>query len=147
MAINLFVFVPGGFKLERGPTFVLACDALGVRWLGDRFLGLAMAGSGVSFTIGDGDPISSDNKCSIVVRKAAGDAGGDEISHSGKSRFSWAVSSSYANGAASQLFSLADSKVPAHQYLNIERGRYRTVVVTKDEYPLDTLRSMRDSGR
>ena len=60
METNFIALVPG-FKFERRPTFVLTCDAAGLRWLRDAFLELVEAESEDSFIVGDGIPIASDD--------------------------------------------------------------------------------------
>ena len=43
-----------------------------------------------------------------------------------------------------KLYSLADSEMPGHQYIDLHSGQFRTVVITKGGYPVDTIRAMRD---
>lgn len=142
MEANLVALVPG-FKFERHPMFVLACDAFGLQWLRDGFLELASAEPGVSFVIGDGIPIASDDSCRLTVMNVrAGEA--SKILPSDQPDFIWYVDPGDAANFAAQLSALLSSNIPGHQYLEVEQGNYRSVVVTKQEYPVDTIRAMRD---
>ena len=66
METNFIALVPG-FKFERRPTFVLTCDAAGLRWLRDAFLELVEAESEDSFIVGDGIPIAHTATCSGII--------------------------------------------------------------------------------
>jgi hypothetical protein len=72
----------------------------------------------------------------------------DDVEKSGivqsKSGFTWRVSRTDAAAIAAKVLSLLTSNVPGHQYLEVQRGCYRSVVVTKQEYLVDTIRAMRD---
>jgi hypothetical protein len=145
MEANFIALVPG-FKFDRRPTFMLTCDAVGLRWLRDGFLGLVDAEPGASLVIGDGIPIASDDRCRLIVveihnRQAS------EILPSDHFDFIWHIDSTDAVTFAAQLLSLLSSNIPGHQYLKVERGSYRTVVVTKHEYTVDTIRAMRDGRK
>lgn len=142
METNFVALVPK-FKFERGPAFVLVCDAIGLQWLRTRFVELIGAKPEASFVIGDGTPISSDDKCRLTVAEARnGDT--SEIARSDRGDFTWRISRDDATAVAAKLFSLVSSNVPGHQYFQFERGRFRSVVVTKDEYSIDVVRAMRD---
>jgi hypothetical protein len=67
-----------------------------------------------------------------------------EISQTNQSAFIWQINQTDAFTVAAKLLSLATSNVPGPQYLEVEHGRYRTVVATKDEYPIDFIRAVRD---
>jgi hypothetical protein len=142
MTTNLIALVPK-FKLERGPTFVLSCDADGLNWLKDRFGGLVEAEPNESFMIGDGAPIGSDDRCRLTVVGAHG-ADSDRIKRCGHSEFTWRITPTNSAFVAAQLEALLTSNTPGHQYLEIEHGEYPTVVITKYEYPVDNIRAMRD---
>jgi hypothetical protein len=66
---NFIALVPG-FKFERRPTFVLTCDADGLRRIRDGFLGFLDAKTQDFFVIGDGIPIASDDMCRLTVAKS-----------------------------------------------------------------------------
>jgi hypothetical protein len=139
---NFIALVPS-FKFERSPMFVSALDAVGLRWLRDGFLELVDADAGASFVIGDGAPIASDDRCKLIAVKArTGQA--SKILPIDQSNFAWDIGPTDAASFADQLSSLLFSNIPGHQYLELERGNYRAVVVTKHEYPVDTIRAMRD---
>jgi len=93
--------------------------------------------------IGDGTPIASDDRCRLAVVNVR-DEQANEILPSDQSDFIWHVSPINAATFGAQLSSLLSSNIPGHQYLEVERGNYRTVVVTKHEYPVETIRKMRD---
>lgn len=136
--VSSFVALLPEFKFERGPTFVMTCDALGLRWLHSKLLSLNDVGE--SFVIGDDEIISSDGKCVLTVVKALR----SEILRVGPFQFTWNVSQRDATFAAAQVLMLAEESHPGHQYLDVEGGHYRCVVVTKDEYPTEIIRVMRD---
>jgi hypothetical protein len=142
METNFIALVPS-FKFERHPTFVLTCDPVSLRWLRDSFLQLLDAEPGISFVIGDGTPIASDDRCRLTVVKSR-NRQASEILPSVQSAFIWHIRPTDAATCAAQLLSLLTSNIPGHQYLEVERGNYPTVVVTKHEYPADTIRAMRD---
>lgn len=142
METNFIALVPG-FKFERHPTFVVTCDAAGLRWLRDRFLELLDAEPENSFIVGDGIPIASDDMCRLTVVKSR-NGHASEILPSVQPDFIWHIAPADAATCAGELSSLLSSNIPGHQYLEIERGNYRTVVVTKHEYLVDTIRAMRD---
>jgi hypothetical protein len=138
-----FVALVGGFKFERRPTFILTCDAVGLRWLRDGFLTLMDADRGNSFIVGNGTPIASDDLCKLTVVKSR-NRQPSKVLPSVPTDFEWHVDPADAATYADQLSSLLLSDIPGHQYLDVQRGNYRTVVVTKLEYPVDTIRAMRD---
>jgi hypothetical protein len=138
---NFIALVPG-FKFERRPTFVLACDADGLRWIRYGFLGFLDAKTQHFFVIGDGIPIASDDMCRLTVAKSH-NAQASEILPS----LLWHIGPSRAATYAAKLSSLLLSNMPGHQYLDVERGNYQTVVITKHEYTVDIIRAMRDSAR
>ena len=142
METNFIALVPY-FKFERRPTFTMTCDVVGLHWLRDSFLRLADAGPQNTFVIGDGTPIASDDRCRLAVVNVR-DEQANEILPSDQSDFIWHVSPINAATFGAQLSSLLSSNIPGHQYLEVERGNYRTVVVTKHEYPVETIRKMRD---
>jgi|SRR5579872_659568 len=141
MQTNFIALVPR-FKFEAGPTFLLACDAIGLHFLCQNFLELVDSGPETSFVIGDGLTIASDDRCRLTVMTA------DDVEKSGivqsKSGFTWRVSRADAAAIAAKVLSLLTSNVPGHQYLEVQGGCYRSVIVTKQEYPVDTIRAMRD---
>jgi hypothetical protein len=137
---NFIAHVPN-FKFERSPTFLLACDATGLHWLQDRFLGLFDAGT--SFVIGDGAAIASDGRFRLIVMKDRDDRE-SEILRSKPSEFIWHIGRAAASDIAAKLLSLGTSNLPGHHYLEVERNRFHTIVVTKDEYCVDRIRAMRD---
>ncbi|WP_291870108.1 hypothetical protein [Bradyrhizobium sp.] len=142
METNFIALVPS-FKFEPDPTFVLACDAIGLRLLRDSFLELENAEPETFFVVGDGVKMASDERCRLtIVRASVGEE--SEILRSNQSECIWRIARSDAVTIAAKLLSLFESNIPGHQYLEVERGRYRTVVVTKDEYPVGTIRAMRD---
>ena len=136
-----FVALVDGFKLEHGAAFVLSCEPFGLGWLRNQFGALA-SNPAVSFSIGDGAPIESDSRCVLSVASSIDE--GEGIVCLGPSRYLWRTA--YAAMVADQLESLFASNLPGHQYLRLESGEYRTVVVTKGEYTADMLRQMRDKG-
>jgi hypothetical protein len=141
MEANFVALVPR-YKFESGPTLLLTCDKAGICWIRDKFRGLRSAGAGTGFTIGDGNLISSDGKCRITVSQPR--EGSSEIVQSGPMDFTWQVCVEDARMAVDKLNSLARSGTPGHQYLDVAKGFVRTVVVTKDEEPVDVVRAMRD---
>src|SRR3954447_22022428 len=88
-------------------------------------------------------PITSDGKCSLVVALA-------EIRRSGRidrndaTHFTWKITREDAVNAADMLETLVSSNIPGHQYLTDARESFQTVVVIKDEEPIDFIRAMRD---
>jgi hypothetical protein len=142
METNFIALVPD-FPFVRRPTFVMACDVVGLHWLRDSFLCLVDAELQNTFVIGDGTPIASDDRCRLTVVKVR-DEQVNEILPSDQSDFIWHVRPINAATFGAQLSSLLSSNIPGHQYLEVERGNHRTVVVTKHEYPVETIRAMRD---
>jgi hypothetical protein len=140
---NNFIALVPRFKFERHPTFVVTCDTFGLSWLRERFVGLADAKRGSSFVVGDGVEIASDHRCKLtVIRTQEGRE--SEISKLGPTEFIWSIDQIDAAAAADKLSSLIASNIAGHQYVEVEHGRYRMVVFTKDEYHIDTIRAMRD---
>jgi hypothetical protein len=141
MEANFIALVPS-FKFERSPTFVLACDVVGLHLLHASFLGLVDVELETSFVVGDGVNMSSDDRCIMAVVNACDEE--SEILRLDQSNFTWRINRADALTIVDKLRSLLTSNMPGHQYLEVGRGRYRTVVVTKHEYPVDTIRAMRD---
>jgi hypothetical protein len=139
---NFIALVPR-FKFEASLTFVLACDAIGLHFLRQNFLELVDSEPETSFVIGDGLTIASDDRCRLTVI-TNDDVEKSEIVQSNESEFTWRVSRTDATAIAAKVLSLLTSNVPGHQYLEVQRGCYRSVVVTKQEYPVETIRAMRD---
>jgi hypothetical protein len=142
MHSNFIALVPS-LKFTPGPAFLLTCDAMGVQWLRDRFLWLVDAKSDPSFVIGNGIPIESDSRCILTVTKVQGNRS-SEIQWRDQTHFTWRIDAEEAEWIAEKLFPLATSGVPGHQYIDLNGGQFRTVEVSKDEYPVDTIRRMRD---
>lgn len=142
MAENFIALVPK-FKFESRPTFLLSCDAHGLRWLRDCFLALDGSDNGFSFVIGDGEPIESDNKCKLTIEISSKIAV-ERIDQTGPDDFLWCMTTDSARDAAIKLESLFASNIPGHQYFDLASGLYRTVVVTKNEESIDMIRKMRD---
>jgi hypothetical protein len=131
------------YKFERGPTLVLACDVEGLTWLRDRFTELCNSTVGVKFVVGESLPITSDGKCSLVVALAErGETG--RIDRNDATHFTWNITREDAVNAADMLETLVSSNIPGHQYLTDARGSYQTVVVIKNEEPIELIRAMRD---
>jgi hypothetical protein len=142
MASN-FIALLAAFKSARASTFLLACDTAALYWLQNRFRRIVEAESDTSFVIGDGIAIASDNRCKLSVVRVDDD-NRSEIQRCNQLEFTWHIGREQAALAAEKILSLAASNVPAHQYLEPNCGHFRAVVITKDEYPLDTIRAMRD---
>ena len=87
--------------------------------------------------------IASDDLCKLTVVKSR-NRQPSKVLPSVPTDFEWHVDPANAATYADQLSSLLLSDIPGHQYLDVQRGNYRTVVVTKLEYPVDTIRAMRD---
>jgi hypothetical protein len=143
MQSNFVAQVPE-FKFSSRPTFLLACDTMGVSWLRDRFSWLSGAQPDAPFVIGDGACIASDDRCIISVAKAR-DRRQSEFARHDQTHFTWRLDAEEAAEIADKLRSLTESGVPGHQYIDLDHGRFGTIVVTKDEYPVETVRQMRDT--
>jgi hypothetical protein len=142
MLTNFIALIPF-FKSERSWTFLLACDAVGLYWLRDRFLQLVDSKPDASFVIGDGLGIASDGRCVLIVEKARNHEP-SVIERLSQINFTWRINSENAAQSADKILTLAISNFPGHQYFDLDRGRFHTVVITKDEYPVETIRAMRD---
>jgi hypothetical protein len=138
-----FIALVRRFKFEVGPTFVLACDTVGLAWLQDRFCDPGEFDHADSFLIGDQTVIASDDKCRLTVVRDKHEPRGKIFGSDGTS-YIWHITRAQAASAAAKLLSLLTFGGLGHQYLDIEGGRHRTVVVTKGEYTADVLRAMRD---
>jgi hypothetical protein len=144
IADNLIAIVPK-YKFERGPTFMLACDADGLRWLRERFLSLLEEESERAFMIGDDNPITSDGRFTLTVAVSGG-RDRDKIEHDDASKFTWHISRGEAMVVAEKLYALLISNTPGHQYFGNGSGPYQTLVVTIGEQPPDLVRAMRDGA-
>lgn len=144
MSDNLIAIIRK-YKFERGPSFILACDAIGVGWLSARLSGFFQNDELHSreFVIGDDHPFSSDGKCQLLVVPDK-EGAGSRIVPDQDVRYIWYLSKNDAEVAAKKIDVLARSNIPGHQYLESGRGPYQTVVVTKGEEPLNIIRRMRD---
>jgi hypothetical protein len=134
---NYVALVPS-FKSNGRPTFVLACDALGLEWLVDRFTALTASHDASEFSIGDGNVFASDDRCNIQVRRGKRSL----ITRLHGGSYLWTVRDTDAQQTYAQLESLRAASSPGHQYVELRNGDYQTVVVTKGEYPTTVLRSM-----
>lgn len=143
-ADNLIAIVPK-YKFECGPTFMLACDADGLRWLKEGFLSLLEEKSEQAFVIGDDNHITSDGRLTLTVAVSGGQDR-DKIEHDDASKFTWHISRGEAMAVAKKLYALLISNTPGHQYFGNGRGPYQTMVVTKGEEPPDLVRAMRDGA-
>ncbi len=93
--------------------------------------------------IGDGVPVSSDDKC--VIEVLAGPPGSDvAITRVNTERFRWTMPSSQAEQYAKLIDGMAGFPGACHQYLEAMQPHVPVVVVSRDEYDADTLREMRD---
>lgn len=142
MAENFIALVPK-FKFESRPTFLLSCDAYGLRWLRDRFLAVDGSDNGFFFVVGDGEPIESDNKCKLTIEISPKIAV-ERIDQTGPDDFLWCMTTESAGDAVAKLEALFTSNTPGHQYFDLASGVYRTIIVTKGEESIDVIRKMRD---
>jgi hypothetical protein len=140
--MNLLALIPK-YKFERGPTLVFACDVDGLRWLRGRFIELCNTTNGAKFVVGESLLITSDEKCHLVVTLAKGGSA-STILRNDATHFTWSISREAAANAANMLETLITSNTPGHQYLTDSRGSYQTVVVIKNEEPIELIRAMRD---
>ena len=140
-----FIALVRQFKFQDGPTFVLDCDATGLTWLQHRFRDLVEADDQGSFVMGNRTVFASDDKCRLNVVRDKDEPTG-EIFNTDGTNFIWRISRAQAAMVAAKLLSLLTFGKPGHQYLDIEGGRYRTVVVTQGEYTAEELRAMRDES-
>jgi len=111
--------------------------------LRDRFIELCNTINGVKFVVGESLPIKSDEKCTLVVTLAKGGRA-NTIVRNDAAHFTWNISREGAANAADMLETLIESNIPGHQYLTDASGSYQTVVVIKNEEPIDFIRAMRD---
>jgi hypothetical protein len=138
-----FIAVLPKYKLEQGPTFLLACDATGIDWLRCRFAEFSVAPANSSFVVGNGNPIASDGRCELTITLA--EAGSRQlISAQRNMTFIWRIPREDSEEVATKLSILRDTNVPCHQYFGDGGGPYQTIVVTKNEEPIDLIRAMRD---
>jgi hypothetical protein len=112
--------------------------------LRDRFIELCNTINGVKFVVGESHPITSDEKCTLVVTLAMGGRA-NTIVRNDATHFTWSISREGAANAADKLETLITSNIPGHQYLTDASGSYQTVVVIKNEEPIELIRAMRDS--
>ena len=143
--IDNFIALVSRFKFERGPAFVLTCDTATLHWLENAFLALGDGESQAPIVVGNGSPISSDERCHLVVEIARGGRVA-EIRQLDRSRFCWSIEPKNIEAITGKLRLLRISEVAGHQYLEVERGSFRTVVITKGEYTADIIREMRDGS-
>jgi hypothetical protein len=126
--------------LGGDPAFIIACDEGTLYWLSSSFLSL---GETQCFRIGDGQPVCSDGRCLIEV---TADHTGSEpnILTKGEGHFSWSMSPKKAEQYAALVNGVTNFPGACHQYLETEQSHVPTVVVSKGEYDLGTIRKMRD---
>jgi hypothetical protein len=138
-----FIAVVPKYKLEQGPTFLLACDATGLDWLTCRFGEFSTSPANSNFLVGDGSPIASDGKCQLTIT-LTDERNRQPISPKRKVTFIWRISREDSVEATEMLSVMRDSNSPCHQYFRNGSGPYQTLVVTKNEEPIDLIRAMRD---
>lgn len=96
--------------------------------------------------IGDGKPITSDGRFTLSVTASA-KFGEDVVERVGPTAFTWRISPDEAMVVAEKLQALVTSNIPGHHYFGRGGGAYQTIVVTKNEEPLNVIRAMRDGTR
>ena len=139
MTTNLVAQLPK-YKLQDKPTFLLSCDSTGIAWLRDGFLGL---NTSRSFRVGNGNPIASDGRLQMDVELVTGHDK-SKIQLVRGSLFTWHVTRNDIDQIVAKLDTFLTSNIPGHQYFDLSKGSYRTVVVSKHEEPIEIVRAMRD---
>lgn len=130
-------------------AFVIACDKAAIRWLADQFGALYNTHARAElFVIGNGKEIESDGELEIVVRHADG-SHVTEMKYDSLGKVEWLVSSDCAMAYRKKILAMLESLEPCHNYLDISGGKIgpKTIVITKDEYPINTVRAMRDGSK
>ncbi|HEY4042691.1 MAG TPA: hypothetical protein VGM32_12715 [Rhodopila sp.] len=122
------------------PAFVVACDQKTLLWLAQSFRDL---GNRKSFTIGDGLPVGSDRQCAIEVMPGS-TRDRATIAPLAARTFRWIVLARQARRYVALLGGMAACASPCHQYLEADSPDVPVVMVTKGEYDLRALRTMRD---
>jgi hypothetical protein len=122
------------------PAFVVACNQKTLLWLAQSFRDLS---NRKSFTIGDGLPVGSDRQCAIEVMPGS-TRDRATIAPSAAGAFRWIVPARQARRYAGLLSGMAACASPCHQYLEADNPDVAVVIVTKGEYDLKALRTMRD---
>jgi hypothetical protein len=138
---NGFVVHLTSFKGNDSVLLLLA-DQSTIGWLHDRLTEFATAHAkslSLAFVIGDDNPVESDGKCVISV-ELNHQANGGQLVQESQTTFRWSLSSSLANRYRKRLSPMLESRSPCHQYLEFGTASEPVVVVSLDEYEVDTFR-------
>jgi hypothetical protein len=92
------------------------------------------------FFIGDGNPVESDGRCLLVVQPD-NQEGAIRLFRPAPDEFRWTVSQRSAHHFQALLAGLLKSETPGHQYLDSDDLSSPVVIVSRDEYGTDKIRS------
>jgi len=123
-------------------VLLLLADQPTIGWLVSRLAEFTDArgeSRNLAFVIGDGNPVESDGKCVITV-KLNHQANGGTLLRESQHTFLWSLSSSLANRYRKRLSPMLESRSPCHQYLEFGTAPEPVVLVSLDEYEVDTFR-------
>jgi hypothetical protein len=124
------------FQNFGDPALLLVLDNEGIEWLIFCLQQLAELGGDGSFVLGDGHPVGSDNRC-VVNARFSEESSGAHLVCTKHCEFDWTLSRQSTRRFGDLLRGLRDAD-HGHQYLDNDEGP--TVIVSKGEYEVDTIR-------
>ena len=139
---NRFIACFPSFYLGEA-ALLLSVDNEAIEWLMSCFGQLSAAPLGTSrprFLIGDGNPVESDGRCLLVVQPD-NQEGATRLFRTAPNEFCWSVSQRSAHHFQALLGGLLKSETPGHQYLDSDDPLSPVVIVSRDEYGIDKIRS------